>query len=53
MKKEYIQPSTVAIEINGMTLLTGSPKGDLDPTQTVNPGEVEAPSYDWDDFDEE
>lgn len=54
MKKLYIQPTTVAIEIKGMSLLAGSPKSPLDPNASVDPGSVEAPRFDWDDdYDEE
>ena len=53
MKKQYIQPSTMAIEIQRMSLLSGSPKGRLDPNSSVDPGLIEAPSYDWDDDDED
>ena len=53
MKKQYIQPTMVAIKINGMALLAGSPKGGLDPNQSVNPGSVEAPMLDWDEDEED
>ena len=49
MKKQYIQPTIEAIKINGMALLTAS----LDPTQTVDPKDIEAPMLDWDNDEED
>ena len=53
MKKQYIQPTTVAIQIQRMSLLSGSPNGGVDPNSSVSPGSIEAPSFDWDDEDED
>ena len=53
MKKQYIQPSVMAIEIQRVSLLSGSPKGGVDPSSSVNPNLIEAPRFDMDDDEDE
>ena len=43
MKKIYMSPKMDVVEIKVQQMLTSSPGAPLDPSDTVNPGEVEAP----------
>ena len=43
MKKIYIAPEMEIVEIKVQQMLASSPGAPLDPSDTVNPGEVEAP----------
>lgn len=54
MKKRYEMPEIQVVKINTTTLLAGSPDAYVDPSQSVNPGEVESRRgcHDWDDEDD-
>ena len=41
MKKQYFTPEMEVVKIKTQQILAGSPDAIIDPTETVNPGEIE------------
>ena len=52
MKKTYLEPNMEVVKIAPHKLMSGSPNAGIDPTKTVDPGQIEAPEADFDFWDE-
>ena len=47
MKKIYLTPNVEVVKIEVQQIIASSPNAILDPNQSVNPGSVEAPEFDF------
>ena len=47
MKKTYLNPNMEVVKIEVRQIIAASPNAALDPSQSVNPGSVEAPEFDF------